>query len=276
MVGVTGIWVFVLLNRTSAWHPELRWTILIASGLVTAALLTNVARFSRIVGAAIAGAMMVTVLAGPAAFAMATAATTHQGSIPSSGPSGSGQGGPGGQAGQGGGMPGQRADGQGQQSDQTGRTGTRPEGGFGQSGTNDGQSQQGQTAGPGGQGGGASTELATLLKATNTTWAAAISGATSAAELELASGTSVIALGGWDGSDPSPTLAEFQKYVRDGKIRYLISGGNGMGRGGMGGSGEGTSATSQITSWVTAHYQSTTVGSSTVYDLTKTTTTTTE
>jgi len=110
-----------------------------------------------------------------------------------------------------------------------------------------------------------SSELTALLKASTTKWSAAISGATSAAELELDSGTSVIALGGWNGGDPSPTLAEFQAYVQAGQIHYYISGG---GMGGGGGAGGSSSAGSQIATWVAAHYKSTTVGNTTVYDLT--------
>ena len=47
-----------------------------------------------------------------------------------------------------------------------------------------------------------------------------------------------------------------------GKIHYFIGGGQGGGPGGGGGS-------SAISSWVQAHYSSTTVGGTTVYDLTK-------
>jgi hypothetical protein len=115
------------------------------------------------------------------------------------------------------------------------------------------------------------SELTALLKASTTKWSAAVSGATSAADLELSSGTSVIALGGWNGSDPSPTLAEFQNYATTGQIHYYISGG-GMGGGGMGGGGGlgGTSTQSaQIATWVAAHYTAKTVGNTTVYDLTQ-------
>jgi hypothetical protein len=111
-----------------------------------------------------------------------------------------------------------------------------------------------------------STALTALLKAATTKWSAAVSGATTAADLELASGTSVIALGGWNGSDPSPTLAQFEKYVAAGQIHYYISGG-GMGGGGAAG-GTSTDA-SQIATWVAAHYTAKTVGSTTVYDLTQ-------
>ena len=34
-----------------------------------------------------------------------------------------------------------------------------------------------------------------------------------------------MAIGGFTGSDPSPTLAQFQQYVADGDISYFISGG---------------------------------------------------
>lgn len=76
----------------------------------------------------------------------------------------------------------------------------------------------------------------------------------------------MIALGGWNGSDPSPTLAQFQSYVAAGQIGYLISGG-GMGGGGRGGTG---TASAQIATWVAANYTATTVGGATVYDLTPT------
>jgi hypothetical protein len=82
-----------------------------------------------------------------------------------------------------------------------------------------------------------------------------------------------MAIGGFNGSDPSPTLAQFKKYVAEGKIHYFVSGGTGggmgggeMGGGGMGGGGNGTS--SQISSWVTENFTEVTVGSATFYDLT--------
>jgi hypothetical protein len=82
----------------------------------------------------------------------------------------------------------------------------------------------------------------------------------SSAPLALASGKSVMAIGGFTGSDPAPTLAQFQRYVAEGRISYYVSGGRGGGGGGFGGS-------SQIASWVAAHYQARTVGGTTVYDL---------
>ena len=74
-----------------------------------------------------------------------------------------------------------------------------------------------------------------------------------------------MAIGGFTGSDPSPTLAQFEAYVKAGEIHYYISGG-GMGGGGFGG---GDSGSGSIASWVEANFTSTTVGGSTVYDLTQ-------
>ena len=101
------------------------------------------------------------------------------------------------------------------------------------------------------------------MRATTTKWAAAVVGDQSAANLILSSGKAVIAIGGWSGSDNSPTLAQFEKYVAAGQIHYFIASGSGGGPGG-GSSSVGT----QITAWVSAHYTSTTIGGQTVYDLT--------
>jgi hypothetical protein len=111
----------------------------------------------------------------------------------------------------------------------------------------------------------ASTELVALLTASTTQWSAAVSGAQSPASLELASGTSVIGIGGFSNGDPAPSLAQFQQWVGQGLIHYCVSGGQG-GSGGPGGGSSGTA--SQISTWVAAHYTATTVGSATVYDLT--------
>ncbi len=130
------------------------------------------------------------------------------------------------------------------------------------------------TSGPstgGGFGGGpgdagtASSTLSNLLSASTSRWAAATVGSQTAASLELSSGASVMAIGGFSGSDNSPTLAQFEVYVRAGDVHYFISGG-GFG-GGPGGSGN--DAAGAITSWVESNFTATTVGGTTVYDLTK-------
>ena len=60
----------------------------------------------------------------------------------------------------------------------------------------------------------------------------------------MASGQPVVAIGGFNGTDPAPTLAQFQQYVSQGKIHYFIAGGR-MGGGAFGG-GQGSSTASQI------------------------------
>ena len=106
----------------------------------------------------------------------------------------------------------------------------------------------------------ASSELTALLAKTSTTWAAATSGSQSAASLELATGKSVIAIGGFSGTDDAPTLAQFKEWVAEGKIAYYISGG-------QSGGGGNSSAAGQIQSWVAANFTATTVGNTTVYEL---------
>jgi 4-amino-4-deoxy-L-arabinose transferase-like glycosyltransferase len=103
-----------------------------------------------------------------------------------------------------------------------------------------------------------SDAIGALLAKTTTKWAAATTGSQSAASLELASGKAVIGIGGWSGSDPAPTLAEFQAYVAAGEVRYYLEGGRGGGPGG---------GSSEITEWVTANFTATTVDGQTVYDL---------
>ncbi|WP_407936514.1 ArnT family glycosyltransferase [Lentzea tibetensis] len=111
--------------------------------------------------------------------------------------------------------------------------------------------QSGQRGGPGGFGGQTSSELAALLAQTDTEWAAATTGAQSAASLQLSSGRPVIAIGGWNGSDPAPTLEQFQRYVSDGKVRYFVSGRD----------------NGDIAEWVAANFEAQTIGGQTVYDL---------
>jgi len=78
----------------------------------------------------------------------------------------------------------------------------------------------------------------------------------------------VASLGGFNGSDPWPTLDAFKALVADGQIHYFIGGGGGLGGGPGGGSNGGSSATSEISAWVTATFTAQTVDGVTVYDLT--------
>ncbi|MFD7032860.1 glycosyl transferase, partial [Streptomyces sp. NPDC059917] len=156
-------------------------------------------------------------------------------------------------------------------------TGAPVEGGFG------GGPGGGRAGGGGGMGGllggtrtSAAATAALRADADRYTWAAAAVGAQNAASYQLASGEPVMPIGGFNGSDPSPTLAQFQAYVKAGKIHYFIGQGTeegtGAGAGGRavtrGGGGPGGGASSAIETWVKANYRSTTVGGATFYDLT--------
>jgi hypothetical protein len=91
---------------------------------------------------------------------------------------------------------------------------------------------------------------------------AATTGSNSASGYQLGSGEPVMAIGGFNGTDPTPTLARFQEYVAAGRIHYYISGG------GFGPGGSSTSDSSAIATWVKANYTARTVDGVTVYDLT--------
>ncbi len=108
--------------------------------------------------------------------------------------------------------------------------------------------------------------LVSLLKsnASSYRWVAAVVGANSAAGVQLAADEPVMAIGGFNGTDPAPTLAEFEADVAAGKVHYFISGGTGTGPGGVGSS----SSSSAISSWVEANFTAKTVAGVTVYDLT--------
>ena len=269
----TAVWSYVLLDRSSSFLPWLRVVVLLGGFVAAVALLAG-----RVIGprdamgrAVLRGAAALAVvvgLAGPAAYAVQTLTEGHTGSLPTAGPSvesaGSGPGGMGG--GPGGGRGGQGG----------------PPGGFGgqQGGQGQGQGQaqqggqaQGQLPGGGGGGGmgglldgtSVSAELTTILQtdADRYDWAAATTGSQNAASYQLASGESVMPIGGFNGSDPSPTLAQFEQDVAEGRIHYYV----GSGSGGFGGSTGGSDAASQIASWVEDTFPSQTVDDVTIYDL---------
>ncbi|MFF4356940.1 glycosyltransferase family 39 protein [Streptomyces sp. NPDC001604] len=277
-VVASAAWGYVLLNRTSDYLPWLKYLVLVG-GLVAALGLIFAGRISRQLALGAAALGILASLAGPTAYTLSTVNSAHTGSIVTAGPAGAsmmggGRGGPGGGGLRGGfgggGLPGR-------QNLQNGNGNTQNGNGFPGGGTNQqGGMPGGRTGGGMGGGGGVggllngasvSSQAKKLLEANASqyTWVAAAVGAQNAASYQLSTGDPVMAIGGFNGTDPSPTLAQFKKYVEDGRIHYFISGGTG---GGMrGGSSSGTS--SQITSWVEKNFKKVTVGSSTFYDLTQ-------
>jgi hypothetical protein len=98
-------------------------------------------------------------------------------------------------------------------------------------------------------------------------WTAAVVGSNNAAGYQLASGAPVMAVGGFNGTDPSPTLEQFQSDVAAGKIHYFVRGR--VMFGGFGGHDNGGSrAAADIAEWVETHYTPMTVDGTVVYDLT--------
>jgi 4-amino-4-deoxy-L-arabinose transferase-like glycosyltransferase len=256
-VAVTACWSYVLLNRAPDWYPALKIAVLVAGLVAAAALLGTSRRVGRTVMTVVALALAASI-AGPAAYAVQTAGSTHNGAIPSAGPAG-------------GGFPGGGARAGGMRGGPGGFGGTRGVPGGGR------QRPQGTPQGPGGNrpgGGGMSllfgstpdAALTALLQrdAASYTWVAATVGSNSAAGYQLATGRPVMALGGFNGTDPAPTLERFKQYVAEGKIHYFVGGAM------MGGRGDssGSDYARQIASWVEAGFTSTTVGGTTVYDLT--------
>ena len=98
------------------------------------------------------------------------------------------------------------------------------------------------------------------------TWAAAVVGSSNAAGYQLAARVPVMAVGGFNGTDPAPTLDEFTQLVAQDKIHYFI-GGRGMGFGHRTPSGSQDAAA--IADWVTARFAAFTVDGVTIYDLTQ-------
>jgi 4-amino-4-deoxy-L-arabinose transferase-like glycosyltransferase len=304
-LAATVAWSYVLLGRTSDWFPALRPFVAVvgALGVVAILALPLLRTIPKIAVVLVAALGFGAALAAPLFSTVATAATPHTGAIPSATPTpAGGAGGPGGGGFPGaGGFPGGAARrafaGGGAGGFPTGGgfpgagastgagAGTRTRGGFpgGAFRRGGGFGRAARGGGFGGAGGAgflsSSQSNAALNKALQAdagryTWAAATVNSNNAAGYQLGSGEPVMAIGGFNGTDPAPTLAQFEKFVSEGKIHYFISsgagfGGAGFGGGGFGGASSGTSDdASQITSWVEAHFTSETVGGVTVYNLT--------
>jgi 4-amino-4-deoxy-L-arabinose transferase-like glycosyltransferase len=219
MSALTGVWAYLLLDRTPDWLPALRWVVVAGSVVVALMLAVSAHRKGTPVALLAAGAILFGV-AAPAAYAVETVATAHNGPISTSGPSkGDAFGHPGG----------------------------------------------GGPGGPGGPGGrmAENAALAEMVGGLDSRWAAATIGSMGASSLELKTGASIMAIGGFTGSDNSPTLAQFQDYVGNHEVRYFIEGEH------FGPPGHRESGTaSEITDWVKRNFASVDVGGATVYDLT--------
>ncbi|MBY0289196.1 MAG: glycosyltransferase family 39 protein [Mycobacteriaceae bacterium] len=215
MLAGTGVWAFILLDRTPEWLPAVRWIALVGSIMLASILLAGAHRVGRLAPVLISGALLFGVLA-PAAYSIATVASSHSsGPMAMAGPSEFTRMGP----------PGDD--------------------------------------GPGGPGRGAvdNPVLENLVGGAGNRWAAATIGSMTASSLELKTGASVMAIGGFTGSDNSPTLEQFQDYVANHEVRYFIASGHeGPGR-------RESGAANDIATWVKQNFTPIDIGGTTVYDL---------
>ena len=287
-LAVTAALAWILLHRTTDWLPWLAPAIAAAAG-IGAVLLLVADRLPRAMATTALLLAVITGLAAPAAYSIATVATSHSGAMPSAGPAGSG--GPGGHGGPGhwnGGAGAGNAASVTGNSANTGGSATSGAGnvaggttnstnsgvaaGSSTTGTSSGGAQTGPgRGGPGGMFGNTdpSANVVAALKkdAADYTWAAATIGSDNAAGYQLATSDPVMAIGGYNGTDPAPTLQQFETYVAQQKIHYYI---DASVMGGMHGgtSSGGSQESTEIAAWVKAHFTPQTIDGTTVYDLT--------
>lgn len=222
----TVILAAVLLARRTDWLPWLGTAAAIA-GVGAAVLLLVSSRLPARVATGVAALAILSCLAAPTTYTLATIATPHSGAIPSVGPA----------------------------------RGHGP------------VPAAGHFRGPGGgfldipRAGPALTRLLSD-GAEHYDWTAAVVGSSSAAGYQLAGNAPVMAVGGFNGTDPAPTLAEFQRDVTDGRIHHFIHGHSMSGFPGRRSTG-GSRDAADISTWVEAHYAPQTVDGVVVYDLTQ-------
>ncbi|MCB0914607.1 MAG: glycosyltransferase family 39 protein [Actinobacteria bacterium] len=221
----------VIMARAGGWYAAVGLGIGIVGG-VSAVVLGSPYALNRTVGRAALATATATLLIGPSVFSVHTALTPQTGSLPSVSPAlaSASPGGPGG------GAPPAGANG-------------APTGGMG--GLLDAPQVD--------------AEVATLLNtdAANFTWVAAGIGSQSTAGFQLATGNPVMPIGGFNGTDPAPTLTQFQQYVAEGEIHYFIGG-----TGGFGPAAGGSDSAAAIEAWVAQNFASVTVDGVVLYDLT--------
>jgi 4-amino-4-deoxy-L-arabinose transferase-like glycosyltransferase len=290
VIAGSAAWACLLLGRDSSWEPWLTPLVATTGALAVIGLLVAPALGhlrGRVLGVAVALGIL-SAVSGPLAYAAYTASTPHTGSIVSAGPATSaGAGMPGGGSLRGGRTFGGGARPAGAPGGAAGSAGvpggSPPAGGAGASqqlfsGSSAGGSGTSAQRSGGQPGGGTSSVSSQLVKALRSNassyrWSAATSGSQSAASLELASGTAVMGIGGFNNEGGNLSLAAFERYVAKGDIHYYVAsqgagGGAAGGPGGGGGPGRGGTSSS-IASWVKANFKTVTLGSTTVYDLTQ-------
>lgn len=106
-----------------------------------------------------------------------------------------------------------------------------------------------QTSGPGGEGATADASLIAYLEAHqgSARYLVAATGSQATASIIIATGKPVVTIGGFNGGDPAPTVAQLAGMVKRGELKHVLVGGWGGGPGG----GRGGSAA--VSRWIQAH-----------------------
>ncbi|WP_330182675.1 glycosyltransferase family 39 protein [Nocardia sp. NBC_01503] len=264
-VALTALTAFVLLSRTPDFVPWLRWVIVGVAVLAAAGLLL---RGSRNLTIAALLATLFVGLAAPTAYAVETLRQPHSGGIVKAGPKTNS------------GFPGFPGGGGTSDPESTGAEpnsaapngaapeGAAPTGAAPNSAASDdaGQQRERGRSGGGPMGGDEkpSDKILALLERDGGayTWVAATVSSNNAANYQLAADYPVMAIGGFSGGDPAPTLEQFQQDVAEGRIHFFIAGES------RGPGGRSSSEGSKITTWVKDHYTAVQVDGVTLYDLT--------
>ncbi|MDQ6820572.1 MAG: glycosyltransferase family 39 protein [Actinomycetota bacterium] len=266
-VAVTAVLADVLLARTPSFAPWLRVLIPVAATLaITAGMMLRAGHLAsrRGVLAAMLAAAAIALMAGPAAYAVATVGRAYSAGNPQAGPAsvaalgGGGPGMPGGGAGGprfgiagqavGGGSSTLAPPGLGQ------AAGGRPTlgGSRGFAGPA-GPQRLGGGPGPGGPQGGVSKRVIAYLEAHqgSAKYLVAGVGSQTTASIIIQTGKPVVTIGGFNGSDPAPTLAQLERMVASGELKYVLLSSGGFGGGGPG--RLGSQSAQSISSWVQHH-----------------------
>jgi 4-amino-4-deoxy-L-arabinose transferase-like glycosyltransferase len=230
-LAATATWTVVLLFRYSAWVPWMPAVVVLLAAAALLPLLSN--RTGRRTSIAMAGFALVSVLLAPLAFTLETVATGHKGAVVAAGPGGSGTILP---------RP---------------PSLVNPASALRVPGLaiSRGNLLDAGMVAPG-------VAVALSRDADSYTWLAAAVGSNIAAGYQLATGYPVMPVGGFNGSDPSPTLEQFQDDVEHGRIHWFITGLVARANG-------GSDAADRISKWVVGNFPTVTMGGTRFFDLTK-------
>jgi 4-amino-4-deoxy-L-arabinose transferase-like glycosyltransferase len=241
-LAATAATTWLVLGRTPAFAPGLAIAVAAVTAAVTVVVLVPARFLARPLQIAAIVVGIAILLGGPAAYAIDTMQTAYQGGDPAAGPGATTRDGrPGGPAGG------------------FGDPNGAPSGQLGQPPTGAGTGPAGGGFGPGAGGEAVSNAVTDYLVANrgSARWIVAVNSANQAGSIELATGEAVMAMGGFTGSDPTPTVDQLQAYVASGALRFVIVGG---------GDGGPSGGSSDVSTWVGANCAAVSSVSSSLYD----------